>query len=381
MATRDHIVLYLNGQRREVRGGDCFLSLSDYLRDRARLVGTKIVCSEGDCGSCTVLVGRPAGDRFEYLPIDSCIRFMFQLDGVHVITVEGLKAAADAETCTFAGDSVAAETIRRTTISERDLTPIQNALVDCHGSQCGFCTPGFVMAMTGVCEHANGHAAAEADWRTSLTGNLCRCTGYTSIISAAMQVDAAAMPKLNALYPPGPMLRGLAALQNDVLDLHCNDDLGNRRAFCPKTIDEAVSFRSANPQAKIVAGATDVGVQLNKRVIEPAVFLDLNRVDELRAIDLLDSVELDQRHDKSRSSGVLPLTPTLSRGGARERTRRQIVAGRGHLERTVGTVPRRVLEFAEILASSDRRKFVTSARSAATSSMLRPSPIRCRSCS
>ncbi len=120
-------VLYLNGQRREVRGGDCFLSLSDYLRYRARLVGTKIVCSEGDCGSCTVLVGRPAGDRFEYLPIDSCIRFMFQLDGVHVITVEGLKAAADAETCTFAGDSVAAETIRRTTISECDLTPIQNA--------------------------------------------------------------------------------------------------------------------------------------------------------------------------------------------------------------------------------------------------------------
>jgi len=184
MATRDYLVLYLNGQRREVRGGDCFLSLSDYLRDRCRLVGTKIVCSEGDCGSCTVLVGRPAGDRFEYLPIDSCVRFMFQLDGVHVITVEGLKAAADAETCTFAGDSVTAETIRRTTISESDLTPVQKAMVDCHGSQCGFCTPGFVMAMTGVCDHANGHAATDADWRTALTGNLCRCTGYTKIIEA-----------------------------------------------------------------------------------------------------------------------------------------------------------------------------------------------------
>jgi xanthine dehydrogenase small subunit len=327
MATRDHLVLYLNGQRREVRGGDCFLSLSDYLRYRARLVGTKIVCSEGDCGSCTVLVGRPAENRFEYLPIDSCIRFMFQLDGVHVVTVEGLKTHPDGETCTFAGDAPAAETIRRTTISESDLTPVQKALVDCHGSQCGFCTPGFVMAMTGVCEHANGHAATEADWRTSLTGNLCRCTGYTSIISAAMQVDAAIMPKLNALYPPEPILRGLAELQNDVLDLRCNDELGNRRAFCPKTIDEAVSFRAANPQAKIVAGATDVGVQLNKRVIEPAVFLDLNRVVELRAIDLLASAELDQRHDKSLSGGVAPLTPALSLGGERERTRRQIVAG------------------------------------------------------
>ncbi len=89
MATRDYLVLYLNGQRREVRGGDCFLSLSDYLRDRCRLVGTKIVCSEGDCGSCTVLVGRPAGDRFEYLPIDSCIRFMFQLDGTLTVPTCG----------------------------------------------------------------------------------------------------------------------------------------------------------------------------------------------------------------------------------------------------------------------------------------------------
>src|SRR4029078_25082 len=134
MATRDYLVLYLNGQRREVRGGDCFLSLSDYLRDRCRLVGTKIVCSEGGCGSCTVLVGRPAGDRFEYLPIDSCIRFMFQLDCVHVVTVEGLKATAEAQTCTFAGDSPAADTIRRSTITESDLTPVQKAMVDCHGS-------------------------------------------------------------------------------------------------------------------------------------------------------------------------------------------------------------------------------------------------------
>ncbi len=382
MATRDHIVLYLNGQRREVRSGDCFLSLSDYLRYRARLVGTKIVCSEGDCGSCTVLVGRPAEDRFEYLPIDSCIRFMFQLDGVHVITVEGLKAVADAETCTFAGDSVAAETIRRTTISESDLTPVQKAMVDCHGSQCGFCTPGFVMAMTGVCEHANGHAATEADWRTALTGNLCRCTGYTSIISAAMQVDAATMPKLNALYPPGPMLRGLAELQNDVLDLHCNDELGNRRAFCPKTIDEAVSFRAANPQAKIVAGATDVGVQLNKRVIEPAVFLDLNRVDELRAIDLLDSVDLDQRHDKSRSSGVLPLTPTLSREGRGREPGDKLSPGRGPPGANCwNSAAQKSLNSRRFSPFSVHRKFAMLARSAATSSMLRPSPIRCRFCS
>ena len=88
---RDHLLLYINGRRHQVGGGDCFLSLSDFLRLRLAMVGTKIVCSEGDCGSCTVLIGRPNGDRFDYRPVDSCIQWMFQLDGTHVVTVEGLE--------------------------------------------------------------------------------------------------------------------------------------------------------------------------------------------------------------------------------------------------------------------------------------------------
>src|SRR5262245_33862577 len=177
MAIRAHLVLFVNGKRREVQGSDCFLSLSDFLRYRLGLVGTKIVCSEGDCGSCTVLVGRPAGGTIKYLPIDSCIRFMFQLDGVHVVSVEGL--------------SVSSET--------GGLTAIQQEIIDCHGSQCGFCTPGFVMAMTGACEGTNGHPLNEDDWRQALTGNLCRCTGYTPILKAAMQ--AASPAKLESVYP------------------------------------------------------------------------------------------------------------------------------------------------------------------------------------
>src|SRR3954464_10179160 len=94
MAIRDHLVLFVNGQLQRVPGSDCFLSLSDFLRYRLGLVGTKIVCSEGDCGSCPVLVGKPErrSDEFElhYQPIDSCIRLMFQLDGVHIVTIEGL---------------------------------------------------------------------------------------------------------------------------------------------------------------------------------------------------------------------------------------------------------------------------------------------------
>src|SRR5690349_4595188 len=126
MAIRDHLVLFLNGNRQEVYGSDCLLSLSDFLRYRRGLTGTKFVCSEGDCGSCTVLVGRPDSQSLHYQPIDSCIRQMFQLDGVHVVTVEGI-----------AGPNVGNP--------EEQLTPVQQAMVECHGSQCGFCTPGFVM--------------------------------------------------------------------------------------------------------------------------------------------------------------------------------------------------------------------------------------------
>ena len=125
----DHVLVYVNGRRHEVRGRDAFLSLSDYLRRVRGLIGTKIVCSEGDCGACTVLIGRPAADgsRLVYRPVDSCIQFMFQLDGTHIVTVEGLGGEADP-------------------------SAVQQAMIDCHGSQCGFCTPGFVVAMTGLLE-------------------------------------------------------------------------------------------------------------------------------------------------------------------------------------------------------------------------------------
>ncbi len=261
MGTRDHIVLYLNGQRREVRGGDCFLSLSDFLRNRQGLVGTKIVCSEGDCGSCTVLVGQLDGDEIRYRPIDSCIRFMFQLDGTHVITIEGLQANGN-------------------------LTPIQQSMVDCHGSQCGFCTPGFVMAMTGLCEDSNSNTLTENDWRQGLTGNLCRCTGYTSIIKAGMNAAQCQSNVVGKQAFSQSEKSTLIKLCRDTLDLRGQCNSVEQRAYCPVALDKAVKFRQDHPTAKVIAGATDVGVQLNKRVIEPTVFLDLNRISELEGVQV-----------------------------------------------------------------------------------------------
>ena len=151
---RDHLVFYLNGERRRVSGASAFSTLAEYLRDELRLVGTKIVCAEGDCGACSVLVGRPAGDHLEYLPIDACIAFLHQLDASHVVTVEGLARNGT-------------------------LHPVQQAMIDGYGSQCGFCTPGIVMALAGHFE-TRGESP-----RHALTGNLCRCTGYTQILAAA----------------------------------------------------------------------------------------------------------------------------------------------------------------------------------------------------
>src|SRR5438445_8135223 len=124
---RDYVLMFVNGKRYEIRGETAFSSVSDFLRHELDFVGTKVVCAEGDCGACTVLVGRLDGDRLRYETVDSCIQFLYQLECKHVVTVEGLRDASG-------------------------LHPVQQALVKHHGSQCGFCTPGFVMALAGLFE-------------------------------------------------------------------------------------------------------------------------------------------------------------------------------------------------------------------------------------
>jgi xanthine dehydrogenase small subunit len=266
---RDHLLIYVNGQCRRVSGSDAFLALSDYLRLRLGLMGTKIVCSEGDCGSCTVLVGRPNGDHFDYRPVDSCIQRMFQLDGAHIVTVEGL--AGDGGDC--------------------ELTQVQQAMVDCHGSQCGFCTPGFVVAMTGLLEENT--TPGEDDWRTGLTGNLCRCTGYVPILEAGQRVDVGTVTRLNEQYDSKVILGGLAKSAREPIEIAALDGTRARQFHGPTTLQAALEILATHPRAKVVAGATDVGVQLNKGVIDPDVFLDLNRVPELTGLVVESTAEGD----------------------------------------------------------------------------------------
>ncbi len=253
----DHVLLYVNGKRLQVAGDAVFGSLVEFLRQKGS-VGTKIGCGEGDCGACTVLRGVPENGSIRYRPIVSCLQSLIQLDGTHVVTIEGL---------TPPGGS----------------SPIQQAMVDHHGSQCGFCTPGFVAALTGVFER--GDRVDDRALCTGLSGNLCRCTGYLPILQAGRSVDISRFAPLSTLYPSRTMDDELAARSNADLRI----ETGRRVFFRPRRLEEAAAFRAKYPGAVIVAGGTELGHQRNKRGLEPAMLLSLAGIDELSRIALTDN--------------------------------------------------------------------------------------------
>lgn len=253
---RDYLLIYINGVRHEIPASLARRSLSDYLRRDLGLIGTKIVCSEGDCGACTTLVGRADDQGIKYLAVDSCIQFLFQLDCTHVVTIEGVAQAGG-------------------------LSAIQQSMVDCHGSQCGFCTPGFVMTMTAMSE--NGCTAHADNLKYGLTGNLCRCTGYVDIIEAGFAAGQVEQQRLAELFPPAPMLADFAAHAKDLGSLAGPSE---EIICCPGDIDSALHFLRDNPNSMIISGATDIGVRVNKGMQLPAKILDLNRLEELTKIKL-----------------------------------------------------------------------------------------------
>lgn len=268
---RDHIVLFLNGSEVRVRGEESLLPLSEWLRRRKFLTGTKVVCSEGDCGACSVLVGRWDATQggFKYRTVDSCIAFPYQMDGAHLVTVEGLSHP------------------------DGSLHPVQQAMVKCFGSQCGFCTPGFVMSMAGQfeahkdCSGRRSEPLGHDELRRALGGNLCRCTGYVQILEAGESIDPAHVEPLSARYPDAQFADRVAALSNDDVRVDwVDEECGPGLMVAPTTLEAAVAFRTVHPQCTVVAGATDVGVLRNKGKISPRVVLSLGRVRDLDAIDV-----------------------------------------------------------------------------------------------
>ncbi len=229
-------------------------TLLEVLREDLGCTGTKEGCGEGDCGACTVVVGEAEGGRMVYRAVNSCIKLAHSIDGQALWTVEDL-ADADGR-----------------------LHPAQQALVQSHGSQCGFCTPGFVMSMFGMYQNhvARGETITRELAQQELSGNLCRCTGYRPILDAAQQM--AALPAVS--LDEADLLSKLELLAH--VSQGPEADLAYQS---PRTLAGLLAARAAHPGAQLVAGCTDVGLWVTKLHKQFDQVLDVSRVAELRRVE------------------------------------------------------------------------------------------------
>jgi xanthine dehydrogenase small subunit len=255
-ATRDTVRFLLGGELRELRGVDPTMTVLDYLRLVERRCGTKEGCGEGDCGACTVVLGRLAdtGAAIRYEAVNACIQFVPMLDGMQLLTVEDLKGP------------------------DGTLHPVQEALVESNGSQCGFCTPGFVMSLF-VRYHQSEPAESIDD---TLAGNLCRCTGYRSIVASAERMhEIGGGSEDRFARSERETATRLAGLRDE--ETLCVERDG-RRFSAPATLDALAELYAEHPEARIVAGATDVGLWVTKQLRVLDTVISVGRVAELKRI-------------------------------------------------------------------------------------------------
>ena len=266
-AVRSSITFRLDQEEITVQGISPTTTVLNFLRDHLGRKGSKEGCAEGDCGACTVVIADLHRGQLRYRPVNACIQFLPLLDGKQLYTVESLRPAPG------------------------ELHPVQQALVDCHASQCGFCTPGFVMSLFAF--YKNHASASREQLTTALSGNLCRCTGYRPIIEAGQVMydyaQAIPAPEMSAMTAPAgnpvgqdvliKQLQALAADPRSVALVH-----GQQRFFAPKTLVELAGYLAAYPDAVLLAGGTDVGLWVSKQHRDIATLVYLGNIAELATL-------------------------------------------------------------------------------------------------
>jgi len=267
MKLRNSVVFYLNGVRHEVGAEHARMMLSDYLRYEKSLTGTKVVCAEGDCGACSVLKlfphEAPKGSlKNTFIPMNSCITTVAQMDGASLITVDAL-ASGDPR-------------------DSKNLSPVQSAMVNGHGSQCGFCTPGFVVTLTGaienkLCQKKSGTHLTPQEAKNALTGNLCRCTGYQPIIDAATSIELKKCESIKDRFYSKTQELDLKKVQSTPLLV--KNDLFS--LYAPRTAKDAARYLAKNKTARMIAASTDLGVLSNKGKLKFEKLISLHLVSDL----------------------------------------------------------------------------------------------------
>jgi xanthine dehydrogenase small subunit len=253
------IRFFYQGRVQEVDSAAPTRTLLQHLREDLHCTGTKEGCAEGDCGACTVVIGSLVDGELELRNVNSCIQFLPTLDGKAVFTVEDLKQA------------------------DGRLHPVQEALVECHGSQCGFCTPGFAMSLWTLYLKQEGQAAppCRKSIDETLSGNLCRCTGYRPIIDAAVRMGE--LPAVG--FDRAALKATLQDLQRDTMFSYTHD---GQTFHAPRTLDEMSALRAAKPGATILAGSTDVGLWVTKQMRNLGDVIYTRQVQELHRLGTVD---------------------------------------------------------------------------------------------
>src|SRR5471032_903499 len=310
------IRFYYRGVVQEVADASPTQTVLQHLREDLHCTGTKEGCAEGDCGACTVVIGSLNHGQLELKAVNSCIQLTPTLDGKALFSVEDLQQPDGA------------------------LHPVQQALVECHGSQCGFCTPGFVMSLWGMYLDKDGQPAQRKEIDDCLSGNLCRCTGYRPIIDAAQRMTE--LPKVD--FDREALRLQLQAIQRDATSTY---SVRGQNFHAPRTLAELVALRAAHPKATLLAGSTDVGLWVTKQMRDLGDIIYLGQVAALKTLR-----EADGKLEIGAASRSTTPTPRCA-GTIRSSCRR-----------CGGALP--------------RCRSVTPAPWVATSPMASPSAIRCR---
>lgn len=259
----------LDGQIVEAQGRRRTTTILDFLRDQLNRTGTKEGCAEGDCGACVVMVGElnALGTVIDYIPVNSCLQLLPTLDGKSVKTVESLRG------------------------KDGRLHPVQEAMAGCHASQCGFCTPGIVMSLTNLVQ--KNTCPSRSEITDALSGNLCRCTGYKPIVDATLKAcsaqtgtlrlddadDIALLKQIRRDVQPTYSLDGEIIVQPVVRTRKGNEFVS------PSTLSEVTDYLLKTPNAILLAGSTEIGLQVNKNFTRPSHIVYLGNVTELKQVN------------------------------------------------------------------------------------------------